>query len=162
MTDRVDTTPMGSYLKAESFRRAAMLLAQQLRGGSFDDSPIRFNYYHSIELYLKGALICDGATDDDLRKEFRHGFRKLADAANERGFGLSEESDLQTLDLIDHDGNYLRSRYHRRGAFQVAAIEFVNSTAHECAILCFERLKRTGLPARPPAPAIEWDERYPS
>lgn len=160
--DGIDTTPMGSYLKAESFRRAAMLLARRLRGGGgFDGDPIRYNFYHSVELYLKAALVCDGYSDDQLRRQFRHGFRALADEVNARGFGLTEATDLQTLELIDHDGNYLRSRYHRRGYFTVSTVQALNLTAHECAYLAAQRLRKHGLLVRNPAPRLSLDRQYP-
>ena len=158
----IDTTPMGSYIKAEAFRRSGMLLVEHLRGGGFDSDAMRYNYFHSIELYLKAALVCDGFNDDQLKTKFRHGFRRLVEGANRSGFGLVEWSDLATIDMIDHDGNYLRTRYHRKGVFTASSLQDINSTAAECAVLSCKKLIAHGLSVRAPAPALIWQPGFPT
>jgi hypothetical protein len=83
------TTPICFLNLAEAYRKAGQTLARDSRaGGAFDGSPIRYCYYHSIELYLKAALISVGVDDAGIRA-IGHRFADLATACNERGLGLS-------------------------------------------------------------------------
>lgn len=71
-------TPIGFINKAEAYRVGAQLLARELKGvGGWAGDPIRYLYYHCIELYMKAALVSAGRTEFQLRS-LSHGFVKLA------------------------------------------------------------------------------------
>ena len=154
------TTPIGYLGNAEAYRAGAQLLAKELKvRGGWEANPTRYLYYHSIETYLKASLINAGKTETELRR-IGHSFQSLAEAANAAGFGLDEPSDHATLAAIDAQGNYLRARYHRHGAFRVATIQSLDLTAHEVAHLTVQALRGNGLAVRTPLPALPIERRF--
>ena len=57
--EKARSTPMGFYHYAQSYREAANLLTnadKTSRKATHPEAPIRFLYYHAIELYLKAFL----------------------------------------------------------------------------------------------------------
>ena len=153
------TTPIGYWNVAEAYRAGAQLLARDLKGhGGWSSQPTKYLYYHAIEIHLK-APISTGMTAAQLRG-LSHGFRKLVDVANGHGFGLVEATDLQTIDNIDRDGNYIKARYHHVGYFRVATIQSLDMTAHEIAFLTTQMLRSKGLPARSPAAKLPFEYRF--
>jgi hypothetical protein len=154
------TTPIGFINKAEAYRAGAQLLAKDLNGvGGWAGDPIRYLYYHCIELYLKSTLISAGNTEAQL-KAIGHGFAKLAKACNSEGLGLNEPEDLRVISAIDANRNYIRSRYHYVGPFNVATIQALDSTAHELATLTVEMVRRSGQRVRAPLPALPLEYRF--
>jgi hypothetical protein len=53
-------SPLGFFNFAETYWSAARTLRESKAKGSHKDSPIRFLYYHAIELYLKAFLRSHG------------------------------------------------------------------------------------------------------
>nr|WP_314260783.1 hypothetical protein [uncultured Devosia sp.] len=156
------TTPIGYLNKAEAYRAGAQLLARDLKVlGGWSGDPIRYLYYHAIELYMKAALISAGQTETQLR-EIGHGFTKLAMACNLVDFGLNEADDLRVLGLIDTDRNYIKARYHYTGAFTVPTIQALDGTAHEIAHLAVAMVRRSGQAVRKQRPALPMNYRYQS
>src|SRR6266436_159255 len=103
------TNEMGLFNFAEAYREAADILAVDHPKALRFDAPIRYLFYHSIELYLKAFLRSRSRTVEQIKK-LRHGFAGLRAACTERGLWLAEE-DLTVLKLIDAEGNYIRARY---------------------------------------------------
>ncbi|MCR6672717.1 hypothetical protein [Devosia ginsengisoli] len=156
------TTPIGFINKAEAYRVGAQLLAKDLKGvGGWAGDPTRYLYYHGIELYLKAALISVGRTETQLRS-IGHSFVKLAEACNKAGLGLNEPEDLNVMMLIDGGRNYIKARYHYVGAFRVATVQALDSTAHELAILTVEMVRRSEVQVRAPRPALPYEYRFQS
>jgi hypothetical protein len=50
------TNPMGLFTMAEAYRLSALALENAEVAAGHADSPIRFLYYHALELYLKALL----------------------------------------------------------------------------------------------------------
>jgi hypothetical protein len=154
------TTPVGFINKAEAYRVGAQVLARELKGvGGWAGDPIRYLYYHCIELYMKAALISAGRTGSQLRV-LSHSFVKLAEACNAAGLGLSEQDDLNVLALIDSQNNYIKARYHYVGGFKVATVQALDCTAHELAVLAVQMIRRSGVPVREPRPALPFENRF--
>jgi hypothetical protein len=154
------TTPVGFINKAEAYRVGAQVLARELKGvGGWAGDPIRYLYYHCIELYMKAAMISAGRTESQLRV-LSHSFVKLAEACNAAGLGLSEQDDLNVLALIDSQNNYIKARYHYVGGFKVATVQALDSTAHELAVLAVQMVRRSGILVREPRPALPVEYRF--
>ncbi len=154
------TTPIGFINKAEAYRDGAQVLARELKGGgSWAGDPVRYLYYHCIELYMKAALISAGQTEAQLRL-LSHHFVKLARACNAAGLGLNEQHDLEVLKQIDSQNNYIRARYHYVGGFTVLTIQNLDNTAHELAVLTVQMVRRSGVQVRAPKPALPFEYRF--
>lgn len=153
-------TPIGYINKAEAYRVGAQVLARELKGvGGWSGDPIRYLYYHCIELYMKAALISAGWTEPQLLS-LRHGFVKLAKECNAVGLGLTEQNDLYVLKLIDSQNNYIKARYHYVGHFTVATVQSLDCTAHEIAVLSVQMVRRSGVQVRAPRPALPCEYRF--
>jgi hypothetical protein len=154
------TTPIGFIGKAEAYRVGAQVLARELKGvGGWAGDPTRYLYYHSIELYMKAALISVGRTEVQLRS-LNHGFVKLAEACNAAGLGLKEPDDLKVLALIDSQNNYIKARYHYVGGFTIATVQALDCTAHEVAVLAVDMVRRSGVAVRVPKPPLPFEYRF--
>jgi hypothetical protein len=137
---------LGLFNFAEAYRDAADFLAVgHAKALPFHD-PIRYLFYHSIELYLKTFLRQHGLTVAQIR-ELGHGFAVLRDTCVGRGLWLAEE-DCEVLELIAAKGNYIRSRYIETGTMRVATIEALSRTAASLAETVGGQLKADGLPIR--------------
>jgi hypothetical protein len=143
-TDADDrTNPLGLFNFADAYRDAADFLAVgHAKALRFDD-PIRYLFYHSIELYLKAFLRQHGLTVVQMR-DLGHGFAGLRAACTERGLWLTEE-DCEVFDLIAAKGNYIRARYIETGFMKVAAIEALSRTAASLAEMVGSYLRAEGL-----------------
>jgi hypothetical protein len=144
------TTPLGLFNFAESYREAADKLAMELARPRFD-SPPRYLFYHSIELYLKAFLRSTGLTVREI-KDKSHGFCALCAACTERGLSPDDE-DRQVIGLINAQGNYIRARYIETGPMTVATLEALSRTGASLAAKIGGALKASGAPAREPRPS---------
>lgn len=131
-----DTLPVGNYHFAEAYRKAAQVLVSEMESGPHHASPVRYNYYHSIELYLKTFLVIRGYNERDL-KGLGHRYGRLVDKVRANGLELEDIVDLDFAALIDEGRNYSRERYIERGAFHVPTLEFLDISASDlaCAVL---------------------------
>src|SRR5258707_7116063 len=102
------TNELGIFNFAEAHHEGADILTVEHAKALRFDAPIRYLFYHSIELYLKAFLRKHGLTIAQM-KNLGHGFKGLRDACTERGLWLAEE-DCEVLELIDADANYIRAR----------------------------------------------------
>jgi hypothetical protein len=140
------TNELGLFNFAEAYREAADILAIKRQKALRFDAPIRYLFYHSIELYLKAFLRKHGLTVKQIRK-LGHGFPGLCVACIKRGLWFAEE-DCEVLKLIAAEGNYIRARYIETGAMTVATIDGLSRTAASLAETVGSQLRATGLPLR--------------
>lgn len=140
------TNELGLFNFAKTYRKAADILAVEHPNALRFDDPIRYLFYHSIELYLKAFLRKHALTVAQM-KGLRHGFAELCDARTERGLWLTEE-DREVLELIDAEGNYIRARYIETGAMTVATIHGLSRTAASLAETVGNHLRASGVPLR--------------
>src|SRR4029077_3473405 len=79
-------TPIGYFNFAETYRTAARTLRRSKNKATHKESPIRFLYFHAIELYLKAFLRAHDIHPYDLRTKYGHSVGQLSKAV---GRGLS-------------------------------------------------------------------------
>jgi hypothetical protein len=107
------TSAIGLFHYAESYRHAADRLHGSKAKSLAFDAPIRFLYYHSVELYLKSCLRASGLSVDEIRNRYGHNFVKLKNAADRLGVELDDE-DGDVIRLVDGT-NYWKARYIETG-----------------------------------------------
>src|SRR4051812_197857 len=79
-----DTTPIGFLTFAESYGRAAVIVAQAVdRGARLPfPAPVGHLALHCVELSLKGVLSKKGMKASEIKNQFRHGLAALFDATS--------------------------------------------------------------------------------
>jgi hypothetical protein len=120
------TNAVGLYNYAESYRHAADRIRTSRARPLRFDAPIRFLYYHAIEIYLKACLRGDGLIPSEIKSRYGHGFKKLQKACAARGVVFADE-DVDVIELID-GSNYWRSRYIETGAICYASLQALART----------------------------------
>src|SRR3954462_3482911 len=111
------TTPIGLFHNAETYWQAAVALEKAKVRSTHPDSPIRFLYYHAIELYLKSLLRLHGHAVRELSsRKFGHDIKTLTERAAQLGLTFETE-DQMIFKLMGETDAVIRSRYHRTGAF---------------------------------------------
>lgn len=78
------TTALGLFNYSESYRRSAEKLREYPADFTHPNDPIRFLYWHAIELALKAYLRNSDFTVEDLKK-VGHNCKKLYKKANKNG-----------------------------------------------------------------------------
>lgn len=122
------TTCIGLFNYALSYVEAARILTRAQAKTTHPDAPIRFLYYHAVELFLKSFLVLRGKTADEVRKEYGHEFTQLRRNCEDLGLVLDDE-DIQVIDLIGSADTLIRARYIETGPFRWPAIEALDRTA---------------------------------
>jgi hypothetical protein len=147
------TTALGMYNFAESYRHAGDRVTASKAKPLLFDAPIRFLYYHSVELYLKSCLRGDGRSPGEIKSKYGHGFLKLQRACENRGLVIDDE-DVAVIELID-GSNYWRSRYIETGFGRFATLPALARTCDSLAQYAFEFLQSRNIlvssPRRTPA-----------
>lgn len=133
-------TPIGLFNYAESYRTAARALRRSKSPASHKDSPIRFLYYHTIELYLKAHLCLHGIHPYDLRTKFGHSAESLRKRAAELGL-VFENEDLEVIQLMSETDVVIRSRYISTGYFQWPDIAALDRTCNSLRLSVWEDFK---------------------
>jgi hypothetical protein len=147
MTSDDRTNELGLFNFAEAYREAADILAVDHANALRFDAPIRYLFYHSIELYLKAFLRKRGLTVEQIRRELGHGFARLRAERTERDLWIAEE-DCEVLKLVEAEGNYIRARYIQTGPMRVASIDALSRTAASLAKTIGNHLRAGGVPLR--------------
>jgi len=142
------TTPFGLFNNAESYWKGAVALERAKVKSTHADSPVRFLYYHAIELYLKSYLRLQGFTVRKLAsRNLGHNFKNLADEAEAHGLPYMEE-DRHIFRLMAETDAVIRSRYHRTGAFYWPTTDGLDRTCKSIREPIGKALKNAGHPAR--------------
>src|SRR5262249_14458177 len=147
ITEDDRTNALGLFNSAECYRQAADILASERRRF---DQPIRYLFYHALELYLKAFLRTDLTLDGVIR--YGHRFRRLRGACTTHGLPL-EQHEREVLSMIDKDDRYIRARYLRTGFSQEAVIKDLSWAAAAIAENVGAKLQQRGLPLRPIEPS---------
>ena len=120
------TTSLGLFNTAEAYRLSARKLqAAKVRHGHAD-KPLRFLYYHALELYLK-ALLRQKHSMATVRNKFGHQIKLLVREAETHGLVVGE-NDRTVLMLIDNTGAMIDSRYIRTGSTLLVTLEALRRT----------------------------------
>jgi hypothetical protein len=112
--DEARTTPIGIFNTAISYWKAADALEGLALKTPRNHAPIRFLYFHALELYLKAYLRAHGYTVKRL-EEIGHSFKKMTNHALVSGLNLVED-DIRVLNAIGKSDMAIRARYIRTGA----------------------------------------------
>ena len=119
------TNSLGLFNTADAYRLTAMALPQIKHGHA--DKPLRFLYYHALELYLK-AQLRQKHNLTTVRDKFGHQIKLLMREAETLGLVVGE-NDRTVLTLIDDTDAMIDSRYIRTGTKQLATLD---SLRHTC------------------------------
>jgi hypothetical protein len=118
--------PLGFFNYAESYFAAAQALQKAKIKVTHPDEPVRFLYYHALELYLKSFLRVHNATARELSsRDFGHRYCCLVEEAVRLKLPFSED-DLRVFCMILNSDTVIRARYIETGYFiwpQVEALE---------------------------------------
>lgn len=106
------TTPVGMLHYAHSYAASAQWLDGAQVQATHPDAPIKFNYTHAIELYLKAFLLQKGVTVQELRsRDLGHDTANLV----ERAVGLGLNVSQTQKDHISFFTDAIRDRYIETG-----------------------------------------------
>ena len=140
------TNSLGLFNTAEAYRLSARALqAAKVRHGNAD-KPLRFLYYHALELYLK-ALLREKHSMATVRNSFGHQIKLLVREAETLGLVVGE-IDRFVLALIDDTDAMIDSRYIRTGTKRVAALEALDGTSKRIRDGVGTILRSNGVPVR--------------
>jgi HEPN domain-containing protein len=139
--------PIAYFNFAETYWTAAKALRRSKANATHKNSPIRFLYYHAIELYLKAHLRSCGIHPYEMRTKFGHDVGKLSKKSAEMGLEFDDE-DLEILDLMSKTDTVIRSRYILTRAFKWPDMTALNRTCVSLRNSVGAMLKRAGEPVR--------------
>jgi hypothetical protein len=79
---QIDYTPFGFLTYAESYGRSAFIVARAIENGAWMawNVPVGTLALHCVELCLKGVLVKDGKTPEEVRIEYGHNIKMLFEA----------------------------------------------------------------------------------
>jgi hypothetical protein len=125
--DESRTTSMGLFNLAEAYRMSGEALMAAKIKIAHAESPVRFLYYHAIELFLKAFLREHGHSAAVLSDKFGHKTAKLTARAAQFGLSFSDR-DREVLDLMGETDAVIRSRYIQTGPFTWPRVEALSDT----------------------------------
>ncbi len=142
------SSPIGYFNFAETYRTAARALRKSKAKASHKESPIRFLYYHSIELYLKAFLRAHDIHPRELRsKKYGHDIGKLSRQSATLGLSLDEE-DVEVMRLMSETDAVIRSRYILTGFFRWPDIGALDRTCKRLRQSIAQELRVKGINVR--------------
>lgn len=148
MDEAERVTPIGLFNFAETYWTAAKALKRSKARSTHRESPIRFLYYHSIELYLKAFLRLHGHTPQQLRsKKFGHSTRDLTERAEKLGLEFDDE-DRDVFGLMSDTDAIIRSRYLQTGYFEWPTLEALNRVCKSLRVSVGDALRKKGIHVR--------------
>lgn len=125
MTEDDRTTAIGLFHYAHSYAASAKALRQLDLKLTHPEAPIRFQYNHAIELYLKAFLRLHGLTVKELRsKPYSHDTEAMLKKAEE--YGLYPV--LPHVEAIERAGKDTVDRYIVTGARKEIFLDLINET----------------------------------
>jgi hypothetical protein len=90
INDDERTNSMGLFNTAEAWRLSAMALQSAKVASGHAARPVRYLYFHAIELYLK-ALLRQKHSVDTLEKKFRHDTNRIVQEAQALGLVIDDQ-----------------------------------------------------------------------
>jgi|SRR6185369_3805638 hypothetical protein len=141
------TNALGLFNTADSYWCAASVLSRANIKSTHPDYPVRFLYYHAIELYLKSFLRAHQYSVDDLAKKLGHNARKLTSEAKALGLFLMDE-DRVVLKMMAKTDAVIRSRYIQTGFFTWPSVGALDRTCKSLRATIGEALNKKGFRVR--------------
>jgi hypothetical protein len=122
------TGALGLFNFAETYWSAARALSRAKYKGTHREAPIRYLYYHALELYLKSFARMVGVTVKDLAgRKYGHRYCCLLEVATENGVPMMDE-DVAVFAMLINSDAVIRSRYLQTGYFSWPAVEALDRT----------------------------------
>jgi hypothetical protein len=121
------TGSMGLFNVAEAYRLSAIALETAEVKSGHAHSPVRFLYYHALELYLK-ALLRQKHSIVVVREEFGHNTQRLVKEAEKIGL-VPDDEDREVFSIMGDTDTVIEARYIRTGAKTWPTIEGLNRTS---------------------------------
>jgi hypothetical protein len=141
------TRPIAYFNFAETYWTAAKALRRSRSKATHKDSPIRFIYYHAIELYLKAHLRACDIHPYDMRTKYGHDVGKLSRKSAELGLEFDDE-DSGLFELMSKTDAVIRSRYILTGSYMWPDIKALNRTCLSLRKSVSSVLRKIGEPVR--------------
>lgn len=145
-TDPARMTAGGIYNYAVSYHRSADQLAEAKLRVTHPEMPVRWLYYHSLELYLKAFLLLHGFTPAKLQK-IGHDIQVLRIESERRGFKLGSE-DGWVLSRMATGDTIIRSRYIETGTHYWPTVDALTRAAELIRKTARANLRAAGEPIR--------------
>jgi hypothetical protein len=144
--DNERTNSMGLFNTAHSYWKSATTLAKAKVKVTHPDDPIRFLYYHAVELYLK-ALLRQEYGVEELRSIFGHKISSLVDAAEQCGLFVMDE-DREVFTMMTETDTVIEARYIRTGPKTWPTLEALERTCKSVHESVGEYLRKRGVTVR--------------
>jgi hypothetical protein len=116
--------------------------------GGFYEAPVRFLYFHAIELFLKAYLRLQGIEEKDLwRQPYNHDLAYLANAAEQRGLLIGKRVRL----VCDAAGDFdkpTEARYIKTGPRSALPAYKLHEAARELQSRVDQALRINGVLTR--------------
>jgi hypothetical protein len=148
-------TAIGWYNYAASYQTVADHLREalgkaergtMLRRATHVDDPVRFLYYHAIELYIKAVLRQHGKSVRKLR-DVGHKFGDLRTLAEPLGFTLSADANI-VFELMATSDVWSRARYLETGFVTIPTLDGLCQTCRELKQWAAGSLREAGVQVR--------------
>jgi hypothetical protein len=144
--DNQRTNSMGLFNTAEAYwMSAGALEAAKVKVGQASQ-PVRFLYYHAIELYLK-ALLRQHHSVQKLEGKFRHDVKRMRKGAEALGLSITGE-DRQVFDKLRDPDVLLEARYIRTGPKAWPNLEELDRTCKSLRLNVGRHLRENGVMVR--------------
>ena len=145
----VSETPLAWFNLAHAYLHdAAVLKAAPKPSGGFYEEPVRFLYFHSIELFLKAYLRLQGIEESELgRQPYSHSLTNLADAAERRGLVIGKRVRLVCDAARDFD-KPTEARYIKTGPKSQVPAHKLHEAARDLQSSVEEALRADGISVR--------------
>jgi HEPN domain-containing protein len=144
--DEKRTTSMGLFNQAEAYWLSAMALEEAAIKSGFAGHPVRFCYYHALELYLK-ALLRQKYAPGTIADKFGHNSKRLVKEAKTLGLVVTDE-DRDVFYLIGNTDAMIDVRYMRTGFKTWPTLEALRGTAKNVREGVGALLRKADIPVR--------------
>ncbi|GEO18170.1 hypothetical protein [Microvirga aerophila] len=142
-------TPLAWFHLAHAYLHdAATLSAAPKPAGGFYEAPVRFLYFHAIELFLKAYLRLQGIEEAELgSRSYGHHLATLADAAEQRGLLIGKRVWLVCDAARDFD-KPTEARYIKTGRRSALPAHKLHEAARELQSRVDQALRINGVLTR--------------
>ncbi len=147
----VSEKPLAWFNLAHAYLHdAAVLKAAPRPSGGFYEEPVRFLYFHSIELFLKAYLRLQGIEENELgRPPYSHSLTNLADEVERRGLVIAQRVGL-VCDAARGFDKPTEARYIKTGPKPHVPAHKLHEVARELQSRVEEALRAKGIVLRRP------------
>ena len=146
INDNERTNSMGLFNTAEAWRLSALALQSAKVPSGHAEQPVRYLYFHALELYLK-ALLRQKYSVDALEKKFRHKTKRIVQEVQALGLVI-EDQDAALLSLMGDTDIVIESRYIKTGKKTWPTLDALERASKNIRDRVGELLRKRGVPVR--------------